>query len=149
MPPRAKSSTRWSLRSASELTGPVTSGAPGKGWLARDEHSDQLNLALEDEEGTTLQQLQGHWITYRIATGPHAGRKSLSVQTTLRSTIRQIAYDKQVDVAVEFTSWFVIRDTQGIFHRPYRLGQSEFFTRRIKSDALDRIPIFGYRKICP
>ena len=37
--------------------------------------SDHLNLALEDEEGATVQQLQGHSIMYRIATGPQAGRK--------------------------------------------------------------------------
>ena len=38
-------------------------------WLARDEQSDHLTLALDDEEGTTMQQLQGHTITYRIALG--------------------------------------------------------------------------------
>jgi len=49
-----------------------------QGWLSRDEQSDQLNLALTDEEGATLQQLQGHSITYRIAMGPQAGRKVLT-----------------------------------------------------------------------
>jgi len=44
-----------------------------QGWLARDKRSDHLTLAWEDEEGATLQQLQGHSITYRIAMGPHAG----------------------------------------------------------------------------
>ena len=43
--------------------------------------SDHLNLALDDEEGATLQHLQGHSITYRIAMGPQAGRKVLTVQT--------------------------------------------------------------------
>ena len=52
-----------------------------KGWLARDEQSDHLTLALDDEEGNTIQQLQGHSITYRIAMGPHAGRKVLTLQT--------------------------------------------------------------------
>ena len=52
-----------------------------KGWLARDEQSDHLTLALNDEEGNTIQQLQGHSITYRIAMGPHAGRKVLTLQT--------------------------------------------------------------------
>ena len=36
---------------------------------------------MDDEEGATLQQLQGHSITYRIAMGPQAGRKVLTVQT--------------------------------------------------------------------
>ena len=50
-------------------------------WLARDEQSDNLTLALEDEEGNTMQQLQGHSITYRIALGPQTGRKVLTLQT--------------------------------------------------------------------
>jgi hypothetical protein len=57
-------------------------GAPSQGWLARDEQSDYLTLALDDEEGNTMQQLQGRSITYRIAMGPHAGRKVLTLQTT-------------------------------------------------------------------
>ena len=52
-----------------------------QGWLARDEQSDHLTLALEDEECNTMQQLQGHSITYRIAMGPHAGRKVFTLQT--------------------------------------------------------------------
>ena len=31
-----------------------------QGWLVRDEQSDHLSLVLDDEEGATLQQLQGH-----------------------------------------------------------------------------------------
>ena len=54
-----------------------------QGWLARDEQSDHLTLALEDEECNTMQQLQGHSITYRIAMGPHAGRKVFTLQTIL------------------------------------------------------------------
>ena len=34
-----------------------------------DEQSDHLTLALDDEEGNTMQQLQGHSITYRVAMG--------------------------------------------------------------------------------
>ena len=49
-----------------------------QGWLSRDEQSDHLNLAMDDEGGATLQQLQGHSITYRIAIGPQAGRKVLA-----------------------------------------------------------------------
>ena len=52
-----------------------------RGRPARDEQSDHLTLALEDEEGNTMQQLQGHSITYRIAMGLHAGRKVLTLQT--------------------------------------------------------------------
>ena len=53
----------------------------GRGRLARDEQSDHLTLALEDEECNTMQLLQGHSITYRIAMGPHAGRKVFTLQT--------------------------------------------------------------------
>ena len=61
-------------------------GGPSQGWLARAEQSDHLTLALDDEagnteEGNTIQQLQGHSITYRIARGPHAGRNVLTLQT--------------------------------------------------------------------
>ena len=56
-------------------------GLVGRGRLARDEQSDHLTLALEDEECNTMQQLQGHSITYRIAMGPHAGRKVFTLQT--------------------------------------------------------------------
>jgi len=52
-----------------------------QGWLARDEQSDYLTLALEEGDEDTLQQLQGHSITYRIAMGPHMGRKVLTLQT--------------------------------------------------------------------
>lgn len=36
---------------------------------------------MDDEEGATLQQLQGHSIRYRIAMGAQVGRKVLTVQT--------------------------------------------------------------------
>ena len=49
--------------------------------LARDEQSDHLTLALDDEEGITMQQLQGHSITYPIALGPQTGRIVLTLQT--------------------------------------------------------------------
>ena len=52
-----------------------------QGWLVRDEQSDHLNLTLDDDKDSTLQQLQCHSITYRIAMGPQAGRKVLTVQT--------------------------------------------------------------------
>jgi hypothetical protein len=50
-----------------------------QGWLARDEQSEPLILPLEEGEEDTLQQLQGHSITCRIAMGPHAGRKVLTL----------------------------------------------------------------------
>ncbi len=56
-------------------------GTPSLGWLARDEQSEHLTLPLEEGHEETLQQLQGHSITYRIAMGPHAGRKVLTLQT--------------------------------------------------------------------
>jgi len=36
---------------------------------------------LEEGDEDTLQQVQGHSIAYRIAMGPHAGRKALTLQT--------------------------------------------------------------------
>jgi len=51
------------------------------GSLARDEDSDYLTLALDDEEGTMMQQLQGRSIMYRIALGSQTGRKVLTLQT--------------------------------------------------------------------
>jgi len=44
--------------------------------LSRDEQSEHLNLALDDDEGATLQQLQGHSIMYRIAHGAAGGAQS-------------------------------------------------------------------------
>jgi len=41
---------------------PRTSGAHSQVWLSRDEQSKNLNLSSDDEEGATLQQLQGHSI---------------------------------------------------------------------------------------
>ena len=52
-----------------------------QGWLARDEQNEHLTLLLEEGYEDTLQQLQGHSITYRIAMGPQAGRKVLTLQT--------------------------------------------------------------------
>ena len=34
---------------------PGTPGAPSQGWLSREKQSDHLNLAMDDEEGATLQ----------------------------------------------------------------------------------------------
>ncbi len=48
-----------------------------QGWLARDEQSDHLTMPLEEGDEDTLQQLQGHSITYRIAMGPRQGEKCL------------------------------------------------------------------------
>ena len=55
-----------------------------KGWLVRDQESTYLDshLALEeDEEEASLKDLQGHSITYRIALGPHKGRKAFMLQS--------------------------------------------------------------------
>ncbi|MFK8083527.1 MAG: hypothetical protein AB8B97_24870, partial [Granulosicoccus sp.] len=56
-------------------------GRPARVGRPSDEQSDHLTLALEEGDEDTLQQLQGHSITYRIAMGPHAGRKVLTLQT--------------------------------------------------------------------
>jgi hypothetical protein len=44
-----------------------------RGFLVRDEENDYLALETSDDEA--MQQLRGHSITYRIAIGPHQGRK--------------------------------------------------------------------------
>ena len=50
-----------------------------RGFLARDE--DNGYLTLETSEDETMQPLYGHSITYRIAIGPHQGRKVLTLQS--------------------------------------------------------------------
>ncbi len=50
-----------------------------EGLLVRDaEHS---YLALDEPDEDPMNQLQGHSITYRIAVGPHQGRKVFTLQT--------------------------------------------------------------------
>ena len=49
------------------------------GKLVRDEESSYL--ALESEGEDALQDLQGHSIRYRIAVGPHKGRKAFMLQS--------------------------------------------------------------------
>jgi hypothetical protein len=51
-----------------------------KGLLARDAESSYLALEPGGEEGA-LADLQGHSITYRIALGPHKGRKAFLLQS--------------------------------------------------------------------
>lgn len=49
--------------------------------MVRDaEHS---YLALDEPDEDSMNQLQGHSITYRIAVGPHQGRKVFTLQTLL------------------------------------------------------------------
>jgi ribosomal protein S27E len=50
-----------------------------RGFLARDEDNDYLTLETSQDE--TMQQLYGHSITYRIAIGPHQGRKVFTLQS--------------------------------------------------------------------
>ena len=47
-------------------------------WVGDDEHGF---LTLNASDDSTLDELRGHSITYRIALGPHAGRKALTLQT--------------------------------------------------------------------
>ncbi len=47
--------------------------------LVRD--MDNSYLALEPQDETGLEQVLGSSITYRIAIGPHQGRKAFSLQT--------------------------------------------------------------------
>ena len=50
-----------------------------QGLLVRDDESSYLTLDLQDDD--SMQQLQGHSITYRIAVGPQQGRKVFTLQT--------------------------------------------------------------------
>ena len=50
-----------------------------RGWLVRDDEHGFLTLNASDD--STLDELRGHSITYRIALGPHAGRKALTLRT--------------------------------------------------------------------
>ena len=50
-----------------------------RGFLARDEENSYLTLETSDDEA--MQQLYGHSITYRIAIGPHQGRKVFTLQS--------------------------------------------------------------------
>jgi hypothetical protein len=49
-----------------------------RGFLEGDEESDYLALEASDDEA--MQQLHGHSITYRIAIGPHPGRKGFTLR---------------------------------------------------------------------
>ena len=50
-----------------------------RGLLVRDIENGTLALDLGDD--STLDELRGHSITYRIALGPHVGRKAFTLQT--------------------------------------------------------------------
>ena len=50
-----------------------------RGLLVRDEENDFLTVDASDD--STLDELRSHSITYRIALGPHAGRKAFTLQT--------------------------------------------------------------------
>ncbi len=50
-----------------------------RGLLVRDAENAYLDLQPEDE--SPMDSLMGHSITYRIATGPNAGRKVFTLQT--------------------------------------------------------------------
>ena len=50
-----------------------------RGFLERDEENTYLHLDISEDEA--MQQLYGHSITYRIALGPHQGRKVFTLQS--------------------------------------------------------------------
>ena len=50
-----------------------------RGLRVRDPENDYLTLGASDD--STLDDLRGHSIPYRIALGPHAGRKAFTLQT--------------------------------------------------------------------
>ncbi len=52
-----------------------------QGLLTQEDESSYLTLDLQDDD--TMNQLQGHSFTYRIALGPRQGRKLFILQTIL------------------------------------------------------------------
>jgi hypothetical protein len=54
-----------------------------RGSLVCDFENDFLTVGSSDD--STLEELRGHSITYRITLGPHAGRKAFTLQTLSRS----------------------------------------------------------------
>ena len=50
-----------------------------RGLLVRDQEHDFLTVEASDD--STLDELRSHSIPYRIALGPHAGRKAFTLQT--------------------------------------------------------------------
>jgi hypothetical protein len=55
-----------------------------KGLLVREVESSHLGFA-PDDEGSALAELRGHSIAYRIAVGPHRGRKAIGTRSSLAS----------------------------------------------------------------
>jgi hypothetical protein len=79
---RAKAPTLEELNQlVHQISHRVTRHLEKKGWLERDAENSWLLLDTADQEDDTLSQLQGHSITYRIAMGPHKGRKVLTLQS--------------------------------------------------------------------
>jgi hypothetical protein len=54
-----------------------------RGFLERDEENTYLHLEISEDEA--MQQLYGHSITYRIALGPHQGRKVFTLHKMARN----------------------------------------------------------------
>lgn len=52
-----------------------------QGLLVRDPEHAWLQLDALDEESACMDRLRGHSVTYRIAIGPHAGKKAFTLQT--------------------------------------------------------------------
>ena len=55
-----------------------------RGLRVRDPENDSLTLGASDD--STVDELRGHSIPYRMALGPHAGRKAFTLQTLLSSS---------------------------------------------------------------
>jgi hypothetical protein len=75
VPPPTKAELDQLLKT---LTSRIGRHLERRGWLTRDAESSHLNL---DREGTTMDSLLGHSITYRIALGPRAGQKAFTLQS--------------------------------------------------------------------
>ncbi len=57
-----------------------------RGLLERDVENSYL--VFEQQEEDVMQQLYGHSVSYRIAVGPHQGRKVFTLQTLLKTPCR-------------------------------------------------------------
>lgn len=74
-----------------------------RGLLVRD--AENSHLAFEPgAEDNALADLQGHSITYRIALGPHRGRKAFMLQS-LRPSVEQRSTDRvaQASARIHFS----------------------------------------------
>jgi hypothetical protein len=98
-----------------------------RGFLARDEDNDYLTLETSQDE--TMQQLYGHSITYRIAIGPHQGRKVFTLQS-----LPPVEESKAGSSRVAKVAGFSLH--AGVMAEAYQRGKLERLCRYIARPAV-------------